>query len=236
VVDGISFFDNSREPDLEYLYSVAAIDADGRRSEPSTIIANVFGGNSPSSPTTPTILPAVLGFRAEIYSENAGELFWDRLDTSVPVRYELARNDRFLGEFDATSFFDPDLQPGVRYDYSIVAVGPASLRSNAAFVTFITPGVASGAPIEADLTFEVEHLVYSSTALELFWPAFERSDSTGFRYDVYRDGELVSVVDGKSYFTEGLVAGQTYNFQIFVFDSRNEPVASSRTVTITSGR
>jgi len=46
----------------------------------------------------------------------------------------------------------------------------------------------------------------------------------------------VSVVDGKSYFTEGLISGQTYTFQIFVFDSRNEPVANSRMVAITSGR
>ena len=51
---------------------------------------------------------------------------------------------------------------------------------------------------------------------------------------MYQDAELVSVVDGQSYYTDGLNLGQIYEFQVFVFDVRNLPVANSRAVQVST--
>ena len=235
-IDGTSYFDGNREIGLEYLYSVTAVRDDGQRSAAATIIATAFGGIDPSSVESffAAALPAVEGLRADVYSQTAAEIFWQQGDIAVPVRYELSRNDRVLGEFEGTSFFDGDLAPGIRYDYAVVAIGPGDIRSTPAFVTFITPGVASAAPGNTGVIFDIDHVVYSNTALELFWPDFDGSASTGFRYDVYQDGELVAVVDGQSYFADGLNPGQSYEFQVFVFDVRNLQVANSRVVQVTT--
>lgn len=65
-------------------------------------------------------------------------------------------------------------------------------------------------------------------------PDYTGSASTGLRYDVYRDGALAGVTDGKSYFTEGLTPDRTYQFQVFVFDARNQQIAASRLATVSA--
>ena len=87
-------------------------------------------------PTTPG------DFSYTVYSDSAAELFWLRSINVAVQGYELKRNGETLGIFDALSYFDDTLIPGIEYTYSISAVGVDGERSGTSIVTLRTPPTA----------------------------------------------------------------------------------------------
>lgn len=73
--------------------------------------------------------------------------------------------------------------------------------------------------------------IYSSTALELFW---ERStdDMLVVGYEVYRDGQFVSMAPGNSFFEDGLSPGTAYEYSLVAVDNMANESARSVTVTV----
>lgn len=62
-------------------------------------------------------------------------------------------------------------------------------------------------------------LVYSRSAVELFWEPAVSADSTISAYEIKRDGELVETRDGTSYFNEGLSEDTEYTFNVRAIDA-----------------
>ena len=154
--------------------------------------------------------PAAL--RAEVYSRTTAELFWDRPDV-FSLRYEVRRDDAILTTTDGVSFFDDTLAAGTAYTYTVIAIDRDGQRSAASTVQLETRGgTTAGIPAPTGLRAEV----YSGTAAELFW---DRFDDSGLRFEVRRDGNVVSTSDGISYFDDTLARGRDYAYQIIAIDS-----------------
>ncbi len=66
----------------------------------------------------------------------------------------------------------------------------------------------------ADFRYEL----YSNTVAEPFWGAPANS-SSGVRYVLARDGEMISSTDGRSYFESALESGRRYRYELFAFDA-----------------
>lgn len=80
---------------------------------------------------------------------------------------------------------------------------------------------------------ELNGQVYSSTALEIFWQA-ATSDTTGIAgYEVERDGELLTSLDGQSFFEEGLLANTEYTYSVRAVDN-NGATGATQSVTLTT--
>ena len=77
-------------------------------------------------------------------------------------------------------------------------------------------GAAAGAPSAvSSLTAEA----YSHSAVEIFWGAADSADSSIAYYEVSRDGTVLDMFDGRSFFEEGLNAGTSYTYYVVPVDA-----------------
>lgn len=75
----------------------------------------------------------------------------------------------------------------------------------------------SGAPSAiASLTAQS----YSQSAVEIFWGAADSADSAIAYYEVSRDGTVLDMFDGRSFFEEGLNAGTSYTYYVVPVDAQ----------------
>lgn len=170
-----------------------------------------IGGEAGTQPTD--LPPSQPGnVRAILYSNAGGELFWERStdDRGAVSDYEIALNGDVLGVFDALSFYDPSLEQGVPYTFTVVAIDNDGQRSSAATATL--GGDTGSAPnnLRAD--------VYSATAAELFWQ--REAAALALRYEIRQDGSVVATTDGVSYFTEDLSPDTGYTFEVIAIDQQ----------------
>lgn len=229
-----NFYDPNRKPGEEYVYEVTAIGPNASRSEPARIVVNRMGDVTPTiKPVLPSVLPEVTNISATTYSETAGELFWTRIISDFPVRYDITRDGVAYGQTTGNSFFDRSLQPGVRYDYTVTSIGPGDVASQPVSVSMTAQGTLRPESGDVQTSFTLDSAVYSRTALELFWPSYTEIPGTRpLRYEVYRNGELARPVEGRSYFTDELSRNTAYDFQVLVFDGSNQQIAESQVVTV----
>lgn len=154
----------------------------------------------------------VLALSGAVYSSTALELFWNYDDLpTTPVAAEIYRNGILVASNDGRSLFQEGLTPDTSYLYDVVtfdalgnnvAQGSISLTTRTGYPAVAVPGVAS-----------LTGLVYSSSALELFWqPPADSSEILDYR--VLRDGELLATNDGRSFFDSGLQAGTAYRYEV----------------------
>jgi len=80
---------------------------------------------------------------------------------------------------------------------------------------------------------DLRGLVYSSTALELFWERAVSEQSPVVAYDISRDGQPITTVEGQSFFEDGLEAGTTYVYGVRAVDA-NGATGEETTVTLTT--
>lgn len=74
-------------------------------------------------------------------------------------------------------------------------------------------------------------LVYSRTAVEIFWEPSSSSTSTVSSYRVLRDGAPVAMIDGLSFYENDLSAGTDYVYSVSAVDA-NGVESESRTVQL----
>ena len=75
--------------------------------------------------------------------------------------------------------------------------------------------------------------VYSSTALEIFWQV-ATSDTAGIAgYEIEQNGNLITTLDGQSFFQEGLTADTEYTYTVRAVDS-NGVAGAAESVTLTT--
>lgn len=149
----------------------------------STLCLYILGFSTYSFAQTPAVPD---NFRYEVYSDTAAELFWSRT-TNVPVKgYEIKRNDQNLGIFDALSYFDNTLSPGIAYQYSITAIAFDDERSSPSIVTLRTPASEDTIANLQETISSLENDIESLTA---------QLDS-GVRSPVPKTGQTASVLFG----------------------------------------
>lgn len=128
--DGVSYFTVDLTAGRDFIFEVIAIARDGARSIPSSITIRT------DSITDSDSLAAPSNLRADVYSDTAAELFWDR--STIPrLNYEIVRNGELLGSTDGTSYFDNTLVSGILYNYEVVAIDNET-RSPASELTLQT--------------------------------------------------------------------------------------------------
>lgn len=144
---------------------------------------------------------SVTGLYHKVYSSTAAELFWQRaVDVDGPVKgYAISRDGQSLGVHDVTSWFADDLEPGIRYRWSVVAVDADGNRSAPVEISFSTDDASQSQSGLIAPPAGLQLRVYSVTALELFW---QRAEEPGLRYSISRNGETVGLTDGISFYDE----------------------------------
>jgi len=215
VFDALSFYDPSLEQGVPYTFSVAAIDNAGQRSSVATVTSDDGTNSAPE------------GLRADVYSSTAAELFWQREATAPALRYEIRQDGNVVETTDGVSYFTDNLSPGIDYSFEVIAIDQQGQRSSPASIMLRTNGssVSLAAPAELRST------VYSSTAAELFW---DRADMPGLLYEVRRDGEVIGMTNGISFFDTTLMGDTAYVYEVIALDGEQRSEAST-TSLMTNG-
>ena len=191
---------------------VVAIAPDGRRSGAANVtLGGGAGGGEPPSGGGGSEVPAPSSLRGELYSGNAGEVFWDRVP-GADLTYEVRLDGETVATTNGTSYFVGN-RPGLDgTSVEVVAIGPDGTRSNASGTTLGDGGTSSpdpgaGAP-PAPANARLER--YSNTAAELFWTRPDGVVTTR----VLRDGVEVASNDATSYFDADREPGREYAYTL----------------------
>lgn len=221
--DALSYIDRSLRPWTSHRYTITSIDTAGQRSAPATV--SIF--TSPARPHKPT------GLRAEAYPSGAVGLFWDETARGN-VRYQIEHDGEQIGSSTGTGFRDESVPgPGPR-DYRIYGRNGLAQESAAVRIRVHVPE-AGGGPAGGSTTpaaARLRALVYSATALELFW---ERASVPALRYEVQRDGETIGTTDGTSFFDDAVEPGRTHEYKVVTLDRSGAPASASRIRTGSAG-
>lgn len=111
--------------------------------------------------------------------------------------------------------------------YYIVATGEGTWETWGRSETVTVESVQSpesNPPTPDGSSLNLSAQVYSSSAIELFWNA---DDLANLSFEIYRDEELQTISDGRSFFEEGLNPGTSYGYEVLSIDSAGEVVESA---------
>lgn len=193
----------------------------------TTAIQNQF----PSAPENLTV---------EVYSDNAAELFWTRpLNNSTTdeytTGYEVYRDGNFIQRLRiSSSFFDSNSNPGASYELRPTR-GAIAGTSSFVSVDGIIPApvipTSPPPPVEPELSnaIRLTGLVYSSSAIELFW---NQNADENIRFNIFRNGELIR--EGSpalSQFDAGLEPNTAYTYGVAAVVDGNTRAAAAITLT-----
>ena len=164
--------------------------------------------------------------RFDVYSSKAAELFWDRADDPF-TQYNVFRDDELVSEQQfGISYFDASLLAEQQVTFTVVAIDAAGNRSQAAIVQ-----IGGGENNQDLMTPEnLSVAVYSRSAAELFWSR----QASGQQFSVERDGELLSVTDGTSFYDDSLPGDGRYVYEVSAIDASGSS-SSAATVTAVVG-
>lgn len=171
----------------------------------------------------------------QVYSPNSVELFWTRpselnFEADFATGYEIYRNDELIKNIAVgTSYFDGDADVNATYRVRALRGAVAGASSS---VSVDNDSSASGtADTQSNVpVLELSGLVYSSTALEIFW---NRLDNPNVRYDIFRDNELVRADSpAVSQVDSSLEPNTTYVYTVDLV--LNGVTAQSRSIELTT--
>jgi len=195
-----SYTDTGLAAGTGYTYTVRVYDSVGD------------SGSANASATTYSV-PAV-SVSASAASASSVSISWSATDSGGPgIRnYNLYRNGALLvGSTTATSYTDSGLSAGSSYTYSVTAFDMAGDSQSASTTgsTFPIPGVSvSASPV-------------SASSIALSWTASDSGGPGIARYNVYRNGALLtpSPITTTSYTDTGLSAGTNYTYTVNAYDT-----------------
>lgn len=174
--------------------------------------------------------------RFEIYSKTSAEIFWNRAtDDGLVVAYEIAVNGDIIGNRDVLSLYLNTLINGQPYTVTITSIDNEGNRSAPASVSFVAGGGAVTPPTGNVVAAPtgLTGSVYSSKSVEIMW---SRPATFGLRYEVIRNGSVVTTTSGVSHYERTLSAGTTYQYQVVAIDlAGNRSSASSISLTTSGG-
>ncbi len=166
--------------------------------------------------------PPIGNLRAEVYSETALELFWDRPSSSPYAdEYQIHRTGRHVNTTNGTSYFDSGLNGGTLYQYEIILIkdGVSRATRNIDVRTRGTSDNSTSSSSQSDgrNTSNVYGETYSSSAVELFWNTTANVE----KFDIYRNGEYLGSFNVMSYYDDLLQADTNYRYEVYAHGAEN---------------
>lgn len=146
--------------------------------------------------------------------------------------YEVHRDGMPIAWHDSLRHVEHSLAPGSNHRFQVVAVYADARRSapSAALAVTTAPDTFDYAGYyDPDIPSAPTglHLArYSDTAVELFWEA-SRDAGAVTGYEVYRDGLLIGIAPGLSYFDDTLVPGESHSYLVIALDDDSNRSAPS---------
>ena len=229
--DALSYFTDSLADGRPYAFSVTAIDADGERSAPASIVfvGGDRGGAVGSGGGRP---PPPANLHGSVYSSSAAQVFRDRADRRG-LSYEVRTNGAAVAATDGTSPFLPGSSRTDGTTVEVVAIDASGRRSAAATVTLgdsnaptdpIDPMESTAAlPVPANARVEV----YSGTAAELFWDRAPAAAGVASAR-IERDGTTMATTRGTSFFDDRREPGRDYLYEVSFVDVDGTASAPAR--------
>ncbi len=179
-----------------------------------------------ASATSPSADSQSLDLSAQVYSTSALELFWSS-PGNPDTFFEVQRNGEQVSLGAQRSFFDDGLQPGTRYDYSILVVDAAGNVLQTEQISATTQGGVNETDNSSENTLKLNGEVYSQSAVELFWNTDGLNAGSTTAVQIYLDGRLSGESYGKSLFIDTLSAGTAYEFTVAVTDEQGIETVSN---------
>lgn len=234
--NGTSYFVGNR-PGLDGTsIEVVAIGPDGSRSNVSNATLGSGSGGDPNPPTGgggDGAPDAPSNLRGEVYSSNAGEVFWDRV-SGANLSYEVSLDGEVVTTTTGTSYFAGNRPEIDGTSVGVVAIGPDGARSSASSTTLgsgdgsSNPDLGTDAP-PAPANARIN--VYSGTAAELF---FDRAPASAnvVETEIVRDGETLGTTNGTSFFDPNRTPGRSYTYELVAVNASG---ARSAATTVGDG-
>ncbi len=184
-----------------------------------------FGTPENFSPpgNTQNPVPQPLGLNAIAYSNNELELNWQSVRGPFPVTvvgYDVYRNGELLTFTEnGSSYIDSTVEPGVDYQYSILAVDGQDRRSEPSAEVSINTENRNGAasssyvvPARPGEPSNLTSIAYGDGLVELSWARPTSGGVSG--YEIRRNGSHYSYTRGVSFVDDGVAAGNCYHYEI----------------------
>jgi fibronectin type 3 domain-containing protein len=204
-----------------------AYDAASNTGSSSVVTVTVNNGDS-TPPTAPT------GLTASATGPTSVDLSWSASSDNVGVtKYYVLRNGAVIASVTApaTSYSDNTAVAATSYSYQVTAADAASntsTASNSATVTTPAPPDTTAPAAPGNLTATA----VSPSQVNLAWSA--SSDPSGIsRYDVYRNGQLLTSTKTTSLADATASAGASYSYTVKAIDGAGNTSAASNTATVT---
>ncbi len=199
------------------------------------------------------IQPYGQGFemRGAVYGPNQLELIWD----SPAVDFLVWRDGEVYQLASGHSFVDLDVSPGVTHEYFVTLDVLTGGERNAEYLNSLEgqqrrtnavsigpgdtstpvdpdgPVIPGGLGLRPDIPADLSGIVYSSTALELFW---DSDPSRSQRYIVLANGVEVGRRAGASLFIEGLNPDTRYDFTVQPADPDTAAQTTAARISLTT--
>ncbi|MGO4537733.1 lytic polysaccharide monooxygenase [Paenibacillus sp. 2TAB19] len=196
------------------------------------------GGGTTTPDPGPTVLP---NFPASVWcsghTESSITMSWTSSTASSGIKdYEVSRDGKVLGTTTKTEYTDSGLLANANYSYTVVAVDNAGNRS-AASVPVSASTLPAVIPVpDTQAPSRPSGLAASNvteSAATLTWAA--ATDNIGVtKYEVYRDGKLITTTASRSYADSGLKASTAYSYTVAALDAANNRSAVSAAMAVTT--
>jgi len=211
--DGTSLFIDGLSPGSQILFTVTAIDVDGNDTVSETIELTTLAGDNSEV--------AVENLTGDVYSSSAAEIFWDVSNAPAGITFAILRDGESVGTTDGRSFFEEGLASETEFTYTVEPQGGGA----SAMITLMTlsdlPDSSGGLGLNG--------IVYSTSALELFWQRVISAAS----YRIERDGQLLDERDGTSFFDTELPSGTSFVYYVNAIDADGN-VITTETIELTT--
>ncbi|MDR6552401.1 lytic polysaccharide monooxygenase [Paenibacillus qinlingensis] len=197
------------------------------------------GSTTPPDPEPPFVLP---NFPASAWcsthTESTITMEWTASTASAGIKqYEISRNGSVVGTTTKTAYTDTGLPANSTFAYTLVAVDNAGNRSasSPAVTASTLPAVVIPTPDKEapSRPTGVAASNVTESAATLSWSA--AVDNVGVtKYEVYRDGKLISTTASRSYADSGLNASTAYAYTVIALDAANNRSTASASLTVTT--
>lgn len=219
-----SYSDPSLTNGTTYSYRVAAYDAAGNISAPSSV----------ASATTPDAMPPSVptGLTGSAASATQINLSWTASTDNVGVAgYRVYRGGSQMGTSGSTAYSDSTVVGSTTYSYTVAAYDAAgNVSAQSAAKNVVTPDVTppstptglSAAPA-------------SQSRISLSWSGSSDTGGSGLAgYRVYRGGSLITSTAATSYNDTGLAASTPYSYTVAAYDNAGNTSGQSNSASATT--
>ncbi len=219
-----SYSNSSLTNATTYTYTVAAYDAAGNASLPSSpVSATTLDTTAPTIPS---------GLTGSAVSSTQVNLSWSASTDNVAVTgYAIFRGGNEIGTSSSTAYSDLTVTHSTSYSYTVKAYDAAGNRSAASAPKSVcTPDLTA-----PSIPASVSATVLSPSRINITWSASSDTGCSGLAgYKVYRGAALLATTPATGLFDNGLAANTSYSYTVVAYDNagnNSNPSSSANATT-----